>query len=256
MVQWRCIASLRSGSECSIAWRLREEGKEWNRYYEKNGKDVTQKSAVWKTQDQHWQMGVSPCLSRVLIPRCPVFFFYDIYGSCGLHHSGQVILRKQGRRAERRRRRCHDPLSQKDSRKLAVDGALHTPCSHFSIVWCVLVHVLPKCCAFCVQNKLSCGSKGGSCTHGGEPGKLVKLRRSQKSGHPMSWQQGSAVCGSACFMANHQSRVKAGRLGGGMRLVARVCINYMALAFVIFESFLNNNIYIYIYIYYNIYIYI
>ena len=72
----------------------------------------------------------------------------------------------------------------------------------------------------------------------------MKLRRSQKSGHPMSWQQGSAVCGSACFMANHQSRVKAGRLGGGMRLVARVCINYMALAFVIFESFLNNNIYI------------
>lgn len=137
-------------------------------------------------------MGVPPCLSRVLIPRCPElpgsthavafsFFLNDIYGSCGLHHSGQVILRKQGRRAERRRRRCHDPLiSQKDSRKLAVDGALHTPCSHFSIVWCVLVHVLPKCCAFCVQNKLSCGSKGGSCTHGGEPGKLVKLRRSQK----------------------------------------------------------------------------
>jgi ribosomal protein S27AE len=189
-----------------------------------------------------WFQDVPSCLDPHMLLRL-VFFLNDIYGSCGLHHSGQVILRKQGRRAERRRRRCHDPLiSQKDSRKLAVDGALHTPCSHFSIVWCVLVHVLPKCCAFCVQNKLSCGSKGGSCTHGGEPGKLVKLRRSQKSGHPMchpmSWQQGSAVCGSACFMANHQSRVKAGRLGG-MLLVARVCINYMALAFVIFESFLN-----------------
>ena len=78
-------------------------------------------------------------------------------------------------------------------------------------------------------NKLSCESKGGSCTHGGQPAKLVK------SGHPMSWKQGSGVCGSACFMANHQSRVKAGQLGG-MRLVESVCINHMALAFVIFEQ--------------------
>ena len=33
-LQTECLAPLRSGSECSIAWRLRE-GKEWNRYYEK-----------------------------------------------------------------------------------------------------------------------------------------------------------------------------------------------------------------------------